>query len=117
MINKIKLLLAFLLLVAGVAGFYMLAEAEKPVILRILAVLAGLAAASGVIWTTPTGQKSFNFVGESVSEARKVVWPTRKETIQTTMVVFVLAVVMAIILGFIDVIFAYMVKWLMGGAS
>ncbi|HPH06844.1 MAG TPA: preprotein translocase subunit SecE [Methylotenera sp.] len=117
MVNKIKLLVAFLLLVAGIAGFYILAEAEKPMILRILAVLAGLAMAAGVLWTTPTGQKSLNFVGESVAEARKVVWPTRKETIQTTMVVFVLAVVMAIILGLIDVVFAYMVKWLMGGAS
>ncbi len=117
MVNKIKLLVAFLLLVAGIAGFYMLADAGKPTILRMLAVLTGVFAAAGVLWTTPVGQQSLAFVGESVAEARKVVWPTRKETIQTTLVVFVLVVVMAAILGVIDIVFAYMVKWLMGGAS
>ncbi|MGB4812868.1 MAG: preprotein translocase subunit SecE [Methylophilaceae bacterium] len=117
MVNKIKLLVAFLLLVAGVAGFYVLGEAGKPMILRILAVLAGLAMAVGIMWTTPMGQKSLSFVGDSVAEARKVVWPTRKETMQTTIVVFILAVVMAAILGVIDVFFAYMIQLLMGGAS
>jgi preprotein translocase subunit SecE len=115
--NMMKSIAAFLLLVAGVAGFYFLAEAGKPMVLRILALLLGVAVSAAVMWTTPVGQKSFGFVNESIAEARKVVWPTRKETIQTTMVVFVLAVVMAAILGVIDVFFAYMVKWLMGGAS
>ncbi|NOT16188.1 MAG: preprotein translocase subunit SecE [Methylotenera sp.] len=114
MINKIKLLVAFLLLIAGIAGFYLLAD--KPVVVRILVVLAGLGASIAVLWTAPVGQQSLTFIGEAVGEARKVVWPTRKETIQTTMVVFALVVVMAIILGVIDVFFAYMVKWLMGAA-
>lgn len=64
--------------------------------------------------TTPIGQQSLSFVGESVSEARKVVWPTRKETVQTTLVVFVLVVVMAAFLAVVDIGFAYMVQWLMG---
>ena len=115
MTNKIKLLVAFLLLVAGLAGFYLLAD--KPVVLRILAVLAGLGAAIAVLWTTPIGQQSLGFVGESVAEARKVVWPTRKETVQTTLVVFVLVVIMAAFLAIIDVGFAYMVQWLMGRSA
>ena len=112
MINKIKLLVAFALLVAGIAGFYLLAD--KPTVVRILAVLAGLAASVAVLWTTPIGQQSLGFIGDSVVEARKVVWPTRKETIQTTMVVFVLVVVMAAFLAVVDIGFAFMVKWLMG---
>lgn len=112
MINKIKLLVAFLLLVAGVAGFYLLAD--KATVLRILVVLAGLGAAIAVLWTTPVGQQSLGFVGDAVAESRKVVWPTRKETIQTTLVVFVLVVFMAAILGIMDIGFAYMVQWLMG---
>jgi preprotein translocase subunit SecE len=112
MINKIKLLVAFLLLAAGIAGFYLLAD--KATVLRILAVLAGLGAALAVLWTTPIGQQSLVFVGESVAEARKVVWPTRKETIQTTMVVFVLVVIMAAFLAVVDIGFAFMVQWLMG---
>jgi len=111
MINKIKLLVAIALLVAGIAGFYLLAD--KAVVLRILAVLAGLVASVAVLWTTPVGQQSLGFIGDAVVEARKVVWPTRKETIQTTLVVFVLVVVMAAFLA-VDIGFAFMVKWLMG---
>ncbi|MDO9281520.1 MAG: preprotein translocase subunit SecE [Methylotenera sp.] len=112
MVNKIKLLVAFLLLIAGIAGFYLLAD--KPTVLRILAVLGGLGASIAVLWATPIGQQSLGFIGESVVEARKVVWPTRKETIQTTLVVFVLVVVMAAFLAVVDIGFAFMVQWLMG---
>jgi preprotein translocase subunit SecE len=115
MINKIKLLAAFLLLVLGIAGYYLLAD--KALVLRILAVLAGIGAPIAVLWTTPIGQQSLGFMGDAVGEARKVVWPTRKETIQTTLVVFVLVVVIAIFLGFVDIGFAYMVQWLMGRSA
>lgn len=114
MVNKIKLLVAFLLLVAGISGYYLLAD--KATVLRILAVLAGLGASVAVLWTTPVGQQSLGFIGESVIEARKVVWPTRKETMQTTMVVFVLVVIMAAFLAVVDIGFAFMVQWLMGRA-
>lgn len=112
MINKIKLLVAFLLLAIGVAGYYLLSD--KALVLRIIAVLAGLASAVAVLWTTPVGQQSLGFIGDSIAEARKVVWPTRKETIQTTLIVFVLVVIMAAFLALVDVGFAYMVQWLMG---
>lgn len=115
MINKIKLLVAFLLLAAGIAAFYLLAD--KAMILRILAVIAGLGTAVAVLWTTPVGQQSLSFIGESVVEARKVVWPTRKETIQTTLVVFVLVVIMAAFMAVVDIGFAYMVQWLMGRSA
>ena len=96
MINKIKLVLAALLLVAGLAGFYLLAD--KPTVLRILAVLAGLGASIAVLWTAPVGQRVLSFIGDAVVESRKVVWPTRKETIQTTLVVFVLVLVSFLLL-------------------
>jgi len=115
MINKIKLLAALLLLIAGVAGFYLLAD--KPTILRILAVLTGLGASIAMLWITPVGQQSLIFISEAVAESRKVVWPTRKETIQTTLVVFALVVIMAAFLAVIDIGFAYMVQWLMGRSA
>jgi len=115
MINKIKLLVAFLLLAAGIAGFYLLAD--KPTIVRILVVLVGFGASIAVVWMTPIGQKSLTFIGEAIGEARKVVWPTRKETIQTTLVVFVLVVIMAAFLAVVDIGFAYMVQWLMGRSA
>lgn len=115
MIDKIKLVLSALLLAAGIAGFYVLAD--KALVLRILAVLAGAGAAIAVLWTTPLGQTGLGFIGESIAEAKKVVWPTRKETIQTTVAVFVLVVVVAAFLAVVDIGFAYMVQWLMGRSA
>lgn len=115
MVNKIKLLLSALLLIAGIAGFYLLAD--KPTVVRILAVLAGIGASIAVLWSTPVGQQSLSFIGEAVVESRKVVWPTRKETIQTTLVVFVLVLIMAAFLAVVDIGFAFMVQWLMGRSA
>jgi len=115
MIDKIKLVLSALLVAAGIAGFYLLAD--KALVLRILAVMAGIVAAIAVFRTTPVGQSALGFVGEAVAEAKRVVWPTRKETIQTTIAVFVLVLVMAVFLAVVDIGFAYMVQWLMGRSA
>lgn len=115
MMEKIKLVLALLLVAAGVAGFYLLAD--HALVLRILAVLAGVAAALLVLWTSTTGQAAFAFAGEAATEARKVVWPSRKETIQTTVIVFALVVVVAIFLWIVDVGFLWMVQKLLGRSA
>jgi preprotein translocase subunit SecE len=112
MTEKIKLMLAILLLAAGVGAFYLLAE--HAMVLRILLVLAGIAAAAAVMWTTPQGKAAFDFSRESVAEAKKVVWPNRKETLQTTMVVFALVVVMGLFLWVVDVSLMWAVGLLMG---
>ena len=54
------------------------------------------------------------FLGEAITEAKKVVWPTRKETIQMTTIVFILVVIMAIFLAFIDISFSYIINLLLG---
>jgi preprotein translocase subunit SecE len=115
MIDKVKLVLSALLLAAGIAGFYLLAD--KALVIRILAILAGLVASIAVLWTTALGQTAFGFFGESIQEAKRVVWPTRKETIQTSIAVFVLVVLVAIFLAIVDIGFAYMVQWLMGRSA
>ena len=115
MIDKVKLVLSALLVAAGIAGFYLLAD--KALVLRILAFLAGIAAAIALLRTTPAGQNALSFMGEAVAEAKRVVWPTRKETIQTTVAVFILVVIMAIFLSIVDVGFAYMVQWIMGRSA
>lgn len=100
MADKIKFALALLLLVAGVAGFYLLSE--QAMILRVLAVLAGVALSSVVAWQTEPGRQFFGFAKESTAEAKKVVWPSRKETLQTTGLVFAFVVVMAFFLWITD---------------
>jgi preprotein translocase subunit SecE len=100
MADKLKFAAAILLLVAGLAGFYLLAE--QPMILRVLSVLAGVAAGTAVAWFTEPGQRFFAFSREAANEAKKVAWPTRKETMQTTGAVFAFVLVMAIMLWVAD---------------
>jgi preprotein translocase subunit SecE len=112
MIDKIKLALSLLLLALGIAGFYLFED--KAMVVRILAVLAGIVASVAVAWTAPQGKQALVFFNESVAEAKRVVWPTRQETMQTTLAVVVLVVIMAAFLALVDISFAYMVQWIMG---
>ena len=100
MADKLKFMLALLLLAAGVTGFYLLGE--QPMILRVLSVLAGLGAGIAVAWFTAPGRRFFDFAQEAVVETKKVVWPSRKETMQTTGIVFAFVLVMAIVLWVTD---------------
>jgi preprotein translocase subunit SecE len=100
MADKIKFALALLLLVAGVAGFYFLAE--QAMILRVLAVFAGIGLSAAVAWQTEPGREFFVFAQEATTEAKKVVWPSRKETLQMTGMVFAFVVVMAFFLWLTD---------------
>jgi preprotein translocase subunit SecE len=110
--DKIRLAVAILLVAAGLGGFYLLGD--KPAVLRILSVLGGMAAALAVIWTTPLGVAGAAFVKESVAEARKVVWPTRKETIQATGAVFGLVVLMGVILWIVDFSLMWVIRIILG---
>ncbi len=100
MADKIKFALALIILAAGVAGFYLLSE--QAMILRVLAVIAGFALAAAVAWKTDPGRRFFIFANEAIVEAKKVVWPTRKETMQTTGAVFAFVVIMALFLYLTD---------------
>ena len=100
MADKLKFLLALLLLAAGLTGFYLLSE--QPMILRVLSVLAGLGAGIAAAWFTEPGRRFFEFSREAVAETKKVVWPSRKETMQTTGIVFAFVLVMAIVLWMTD---------------
>jgi preprotein translocase subunit SecE len=100
MVEKIKVWIAVLLLIAGIAGFYYLSD--SPMVLRVASVLAGLAAAAAVGWTTEPGKQFYVFAQEAVVETKKVVWPTRKESFQTTAAVFAFVVVMAVFLWITD---------------
>ena len=100
MADKLKFMLALLLLAAGVAGFYFLRE--QAMILRVLSVLAGLGAGITVAWYTAPGRRFIDFSQEAVVETKKVVWPSRKETVQTTGIVFAFVLVMAIVLWMTD---------------
>ena len=106
MADNIKLGLAALLLAAGVAGFYYLGDSAA--IVRLAAIAAGAAAGVAVAWFTAPGQQFLAFAREAVTEVKKVVWPTRKESLQTAGIVFAFVVVMAAFLWLSDKTLEYL---------
>ncbi len=96
--------------IAGVYGFYRFAESALA--LRMLMVLAGLIVGAGVAYTSTPGKEFVQFARESIDEGKKVAWPTRKETVQMTLIVFAFAVVMAIFLFAVDTSIGYIISWL-----
>lgn len=112
MADKIKLLVAFLLIVAGIAGFYALQQSAA--VLQLAAVLLGVALAVAVAYTSEPGKRFFAFGKDSMAEAKRVVWPTRKETMQTTGIVILFAITMALFLWAVDASLMLAVNGLMG---
>jgi preprotein translocase subunit SecE len=115
MADKLKLLVAVMLVISGVAGFYFLADA--PTVVRVLSVIVGVVLAGVVAGMSAPGKQFFGFALEARDEAKKVVWPTRKETIQMTGVVMAFVVVMALFLWAVDSILMWLVKLAMGQGS
>ena len=112
MLDKLKIVFAVLLVMAGVAAFYYFSE--KAMIIRVATVLGGMFGAGLLFLTTATGRLFKVYSQESVDEVRKVVWPTRKETLQTTAIVFVFVVIMALFLWLVDGSLLWTMKKLIG---
>ncbi|HCU53098.1 MAG TPA: preprotein translocase subunit SecE [Gammaproteobacteria bacterium] len=100
MADKIKLGLAALALVAGIGGYYYLGD--KALLIRVLVLLAALVVTVVIALTTAVGRAAQEFTRDSLVELRKVVWPTRKDTVQITLVVVAMVVFVALFLWIID---------------
>ena len=98
--DRAKLAGAALLLLGGLVVFYVLARQDLWI--RVLALLALLAAAVGLFLTSESGRQLIAFGRDSVREVKKVVWPTRNEAMQMTGYVFAFVVVMALFLWITD---------------
>lgn len=98
--DKAKLFAVAALVVAAVAGFYFLAK--QGVYVQWGVLLVGLVAAAGVFLISEPGRQFVAFARDAWREVKKVVWPTRKETLQMTAYVFAFVVIMAIFLWFTD---------------
>lgn len=97
--DKAKLAAVVALVVASLAGFYLLGKQGA---LAQWAWPLGLAAAVGVFLTSEWGRQFVGFARDAVKEVKKVVWPTRKETLQMTGYVFAFVVLMALFLWLTD---------------
>ena len=98
--DKAKLIGALFLVIAAVAGFYLLSQQGPIVQWGVLVV--GLVAAAATFLVSESGKQLLAFGKDSWKEVKKVVWPTRKETLQMTAYVFVFVVVMALFLWLTD---------------
>ncbi|NML48349.1 preprotein translocase subunit SecE [Ramlibacter sp. G-1-2-2] len=98
--DKAKLAAAVVLVIAALAGFYILGK--QGALAQWGALIVGLVAAAAVFFVSEPGKELIGFGRESVKEVRKVVWPTRKEAIQMTAYVFAFVVIMALFLFVTD---------------
>jgi preprotein translocase subunit SecE len=98
--DKARLAAAGMLVVGGVAAFYLLGQ--QSLWLRVIALLVLIAAAVGVFLTSSQGKELIAFSQDAIKEMRKVVWPTRPEATQMTLYVFAFVVVMALFLWLVD---------------
>ena len=98
--DKAKLAAVAALVVAAIAGFYLLSKQGPLAQWGVLIV--GLVAAAGVFLVSEPGKQFVGFARDAWREVKKVVWPTRKETVQMTAYVFVFVVVMALFLWLTD---------------
>ena len=111
--ERIKIAVAALIAVGGLVAFYALVD-KQPLVVRLGALLGAFALAVVVMWFTETGRTFAAFSRESWEEAKRVVWPTRKETLQTTGVVFAFVFIMAVFLWMVDAGLLWVTQKLLG---
>jgi preprotein translocase subunit SecE len=98
--DKLKLYLAALVLGASVVAFYYLEQ--QSIFVQIAALIGGIVIAIGISMQSAQGQAAWAFARDARTELRKVVWPTSKETVQTTGIVMVIVALIALFLWFVD---------------
>jgi preprotein translocase subunit SecE len=108
-LDTVKMVFALALLTGGVAGYYYFED--QAFLYRVLGLLAFVLMALGVVFTTAVGQRTWGFLKESRVELRKMVWPSRGETVQTTLAVFVMVLVMGIFLWLLDMLLGWAVQF------
>ncbi|KQW26896.1 preprotein translocase subunit SecE [Acidovorax sp. Root402] len=99
-VDKAKLAVVVALVIASVAGFYLLSK--QGAVVQWAALIVGLVAAAAVFLVSESGRQFVAFAKDAWREVKKVVWPTRKETLQMTAYVFAFVVIMALFLWFTD---------------
>jgi len=104
--------LSIVVLLAGIVAFYW--YDEQALAIRIGMVVVGVAAGAGLAWFSWYGREFWQFAIASRVELRKVVWPEREETIKTTYVVFIFAIVMGVFFWGLDWVLTWLTRLLSG---
>ncbi|HCN71480.1 MAG: preprotein translocase subunit SecE [Pusillimonas sp.] len=112
--DRIKLTLAVLVIIAGIVAFSVLSD--QPAVVRVALFIASLIVAAGIAWMSEPGRRTISFGRDSYGELKRVVWPTRKEAMQMTGIVFVFVTIIGIFLWLADkalgwVIYGLLLGW------
>ncbi len=112
-LDTVKLLMSVTIIVAALLGFYYFDAYSQ--LLRVLGLLAVVGVAVFIAYQTVVGKRVWRFASDAKVEVRKVVWPSRQETVQTTLIVFVVVLIMGIILWLFDMMLGAILRALTGG--
>ena len=110
--DKAKAAIAILIVIAGIAGYYFLDA--SPTWERWLAVIASLVIGGLILAYSYYGREFYRFMEAARGELRKVVWPTRDETLKTTAVVFLFVGIAGVFFWLLDLVLAWATKMLTG---
>jgi len=111
-LDSLKWGVAILLLAGAVVGNYF--YSDQSVLIRAVAVVAAVIFAGLVAGQTEKGRNAINFAKEARTETRKVVWPTRQEAVQTTMIVLVATLIMSLVMWGLDSLLFELVGFITG---
>lgn len=114
--DNLLMVVSLAILGAGIAGFFYYAD-DVMTLIRAVGLVVAVIVASLVVLQTERGRDMFGFVREADEQRRKVVWPTRQETFQTTLIVVVITIITAILLFLMDSVFGWLIRRLIGAAG
>lgn len=106
--------LAIAVLIASIAGYYYFTAYTD--VVRVLGMLGGVAVAALIAFQSALGRTAWSYVQGSRTELRRMVWPTRRETMQTTLLVVVFVLILAAFIWALDIVLGYAVTLLTGRA-
>ncbi|MCK9608429.1 MAG: preprotein translocase subunit SecE [Methylomonas sp.] len=107
----VKLVLCPLFIIAGVVAFYHFSDLL--LLYRVLGLVVIVSMAVGICFTTAKGRAVWQFTHEAKLEVRRVVWPTRDETVRTTLLVFAMVFIVGLILWLLDMFLFWAIQLLM----
>ena len=110
--DTVKLAAAAVMVIVGLVGFYYFADQSLLTRVIALLIIAGLAAF--VVYQTDLGKRTVDFFKDARTEVRKVVWPSRAETTQTTLTVFIIVIIVGIFLWLFDMLLSFLFRLITG---
>ncbi len=111
-LDGLKWTVALVLLSGAIGAFYL--YSDQSLLLRVVGLLVVAGISATLVLLTAKGRTAWGFMQEARTEVRKVVWPTRQETVQTTLIVIAMVTVVAVFLWLLDMLLAWIVKSVIG---